>query len=124
MTAMHERRSPRLVPFALTGDDAAAQRWLEALDEAGIPAQVHIEDGTRLATGSSMFPTGRIFATAIYIAPECREQAAALLIDLGWDGRQLGGARRGRSLDQRVVVGGAVGVSLLGLVLALLLRGV
>ncbi len=124
MTAMHARRPPRLVPFALTDDDDAARRWLEALEEADIPAELHIEDGTRLATGSSMFPTGRIFATAIYIAPECREQAAALLIDLGWDGRQLGGGHRGRSLDDRLVLAGALGVALLILMLALLLRGV
>ena len=122
MTAMHARRSPRLVPFALTADDASAERWLAALKEAGIPAQIHIEDGTRLASGSSMFPTGPVFASAIYVAPECRDQAAKLLIDLGWDGRQLGAAHQEHALEQRVLVGGAVSVSLIGLVVVLLLR--
>ena len=123
MTAMHARRPSSLIPFALTFDDAAAQHWLEALERAGIPAEIHIEDGTRLAAGSSMFPTGRIFASAIYIASDSRERAAALLIDLGWDGRQLGGGHRGRSLDERIVAGAAIGLSLLGLGLVLLLRG-
>jgi hypothetical protein len=123
MATMHTRRSPRLVPFALTADDEAAHRWLDALHDAGIPAELHIEDGTRLATGSSVFPTGRIFATAIYIAPQYRDRAAALLIDLGWDGKQRGAGQRRRSRDQLLIVAGAVGMSLLGLVLAIVLRG-
>ena len=123
MATMPTRRSSRLVPFALTADEDAAHRWLTVLDEAGIPAQLHIEDGTRLASGSSMFPTGRIFATAVYIAPECRDRAAALLIDLGWDGRQLGGSHRALHMDGRLVAGAVIGISLLGLGLALLLRG-
>lgn len=123
MTTMHAGHSPRLVPFALTADDVAAHRWLEALEEAGIPAELHIEDGTRLATGSSMFPTGQVFVTAIYIAPDCRERAATVLIDLGWDGRQLGGGRPARPLKDWLVAGGAVGVALLGLSLTVVLRG-
>lgn len=123
MTLMHAGHSPRLVPFALTADDVAAHRWLEALEEADIPAELHIEDGTRLATGSSIFPTGQVFATAIYIAPDCRERAATVLIDLGWDGRQLGARHRARPPRDWFVAGVAVGVSLLGLVLVIVLRG-
>ena len=124
MTTMHAGHSPRLVPFALTADDVAAHHWLEALEEAGIPAELHIEDGSRLVTGSSVFPTGQIFANAIYIAPDCRDRAAAVLIDLGWDGRQLGGGRpTGRPRKDWLVAGGAVGVALLGLTLTVALRG-
>lgn len=123
MATMHTRRSPRLVPFAITADDDAAHRWIDALHEAGIPAELHIEDGTRLATGSSVFPTGRIFASAVYIAPEHRDRAAALLIDLGWDGRQQGASHRRPSRDQLLVVVGAVGMTLVGLGMAVVLRG-
>ena len=124
MATMHTRHSQRLAPFALTSDEDAAHRWLDALQVAGIPAELHIEDATRLATGSSMFPTGRIFASAVYIAPEYRDRAAALLIDLGWDGRQLGAGQRGRVRNERLLAGVvAVGLALLGLGFAFLLRG-
>lgn len=124
MTAMPARHPHRLVPFAMTSDDASAARWVAALEEAGIPAQIHIEDGSRLASGSSMFPTGPSFASAIYIAPDCRERAAALLIDLGWDGRQLGSQHPSHAVDGRALVSGAIGVTFLALALVVVLWAV
>jgi len=113
-----------MMPFAMTDDDEAAHRWLQALHRAGIPAELHIEDGAVLATGSSVFPTGRIFASAIYIAPECREQAAVVLIDLGWDGRQLSGGPRRRSVNERAAAVAVAAVGLLSLAVVLALRAV
>jgi hypothetical protein len=115
------------MPFAMTDDDDVAHRWLDALSEAGIPAELHIEDGTVLASGSSVFPTGRIFASAIYIPPESREQAAALLIDLGWDGRQLGGAAHGprsRSFEALVIAAAVAAAGVLSIAVLLALRGI
>jgi hypothetical protein len=114
------------MPFAMTDDDDVAHRWLEALEAADIPAELHIEDGTVLATGSSVFPTGRIFASAIYIPPESREQAAALLIDLGWDGRQLGGGEhrgRGRSFEAAVIAAAVIAAGVLSVAILVALRG-
>jgi len=112
--------SSELVPFALTLDQEAAERWLRALDRAGIEAELRIEDGRALNSGSSVFPTGPIFATALYVAASERERAASVLIDHGWDGRQLGAGHRRRLGDRRTALLGAVVMALLVAVIALL----
>ncbi len=116
--------SSELVPFALTLDDEAAERWHEALTTAGIDAELRIEDGRALNSGSSVFPTGPIFATALYIAASERERAASVLIDHGWDGRQIGAGHQRRVLpDGRTTLLGAVLMALLVVVVALLRDG-
>lgn len=112
--------SSELVPFALTLDDEAAERWVEALGHAGIEAELRIEDGRALNSGSSVFPTGPIFATALYVAAGQREQAAAVLIDHGWNGRQLGAGHRRGLTDRRTALLGAVLMALFVAVIALL----
>lgn len=112
--------SSELVPFALTLDDEAAERWVEALGHAGIEAELRIEDGRALNSGSSVFPTGPIFATALYVAAGQREQAASVLIDHGWDGRQLGAGHRRGLTDRRTALLGAVLMALFVAVIALL----
>jgi hypothetical protein len=125
MTVIHVRRPSRLVPLALTGDDEAAHRWLEALEAAGIPAELHIEDGTRLVSGSSIFPTGQVFATSLHVAADHLDQAAALLIDMGWDGKRVGSAAGARTFDSRFMISAAVvAATLLGVIVTLLVRGV
>ncbi|MBX7110851.1 MAG: hypothetical protein K1X87_03255 [Dehalococcoidia bacterium] len=112
--------SSELVPFALTLDDEAAERWAAALEREGIEAELRIEDGRALNSGSSVFPTGPIFATALYVPASQRERAAAVLIDLGWDGRQLGAGHRRGLGDRRTALMGAVLMALLVAAIALL----
>jgi len=115
--------SSELVPFALTLDDEAAERWAAALEREGIEAELRIEDGRALNSGSSVFPTGPIFATALYVPASERERAASVLIDHGWDGRQLGAGHRRGLPDGRTTLLGAVLMALLVVVIALLRDG-
>lgn len=120
MASMPAASSSELVPFALTLDDEAAERWAAALGREGIDAELRIEDGRALNSGSSVFPTGPIFATALYVPVSERERAASVLIDLGWDGRQLGAGRRPGLSERRTALVGAVLMALLVAVIALL----
>lgn len=112
-----------LVPFALTTDDEAAERWFQALRHAGIDSELRIEDGRQLNTGSSVFPTGPIFATALYVAASERDRAASVLIDHGWDGRQIGAGRRQGRANRRTALAGALAMVLLLLLVTLLRDG-
>lgn len=112
-----------LVPLALTSDDAAATRWIEALQREGIDAELRIEDGLRLNSGSSVFPTGPLFATALFVPADERERAASVLIDHGWDGRQIGAGHRRSLSDRRTALAGAVLMVLLVLLVTLFRDG-
>lgn len=109
----------------MTDDAAMARRWLTALEAAAVPVELRIEDARRLGTTSSVLPFGPVFATALYVAADRRADAAAVLIDLGWDGHRVGGGLRGRALPVHALIGSAVAAMLSGLALAaaMLLRG-
>lgn len=113
------------VPLAVTDDEMTARSWVAALDAAGIPVELRIEDARRLGTTSTMFPFGPVFATALYVDRDRRADAAAVLIDLGWDGRHLAGSLRATSIPTHAVLGSVVAVTLSGLALAasVLIRG-
>lgn len=100
-----------MVPLAVTEDEAAARRWLAGLEAATIRARVRIEDTRRMGTGSSMLPMGPVFATALYVPEDRRFEAARVLIDLGWDGRQVGNVVAGihrRGVPLSTMMGGAL----------------
>lgn len=108
------------------GDLAGA--WHEALLATDIDAELHIRDAASFSPTSSVYPTGAPFVYALFVAQADRERAANLLIDLGWDGRGIGGTGRrrggrasaGGALRNAVLVAGAS----LALVMALIaLRG-
>lgn len=115
--------SSDLVPFALTLDNEAAERWAAALQREGVEAELRIEDGRALNSGSSVFPTGPIFATALYVPVSERERAASVLIDLGWDGKQVGAGHRRGLPDRSTTLLGVVAMALVVVLLALLRDG-
>lgn len=116
----------RFVPLAITDDEVMARRWVEALDAAGVPVELRIEDSRRLGTTSSMLPFGPVFATALYVAADRRDDAAAVLIDFGWDGRRVGrGLNSSGLLPSQALVGSVVAATLSGLALvaSIIIRG-
>ncbi len=108
-----------MVPLAFTEDEAAARRWLASLESAGIPAELRIEDARRMGTSSSVLPLGPVYATALYVAAERRTDAAAVLIDLGWDGRHVSGGLNRRTLPVAALLGGALAATAAALAVAL-----
>jgi len=69
-----------------------AERWADALDDAGIDVFIEITDA-REAWGSSplvgvLGARPMEFVHALTIHPEDRERALAVLVDAGWDGRE------------------------------------
>ncbi len=125
MTASRARSHSRFVQLAVTDDEATARAWVAALDAADIPVELRIEDARRLGNTSTMFPFGPVFATALYVKSDHRVDAAAVLIDLGWDGRRLAGGLRTTSIPTRAILGSVVAVALSGLALvaSLIMRG-
>ena len=77
------------------GDLAGA--WHEALLGAGIDAELHIQNAASFTPTSSVYPTGAPFVYALFVTKADRERAANELIDLGWDGRGIGGIGRSRT---------------------------
>ncbi|MFA7296205.1 MAG: hypothetical protein WC211_03335 [Dehalococcoidia bacterium] len=118
-------RPTRMIPLATTDDESAARRWLGALEAVEIPAELRIEDARRMGNSSSVLPLGPVFATTLYVAAERRTQAAAVLIDLGWDGRQIGAGVGERPIPRSSLIGGGVAaaVGAVALIVAILLRG-
>jgi hypothetical protein len=116
----------RMVPLATTEDEPRARAWLGALDAADIAAELRIVDARRMGNSSSMLPLGPVFATTLYVDRAERERAAAVLIDVGWDGRRIGTGVGDVSISRSALVGGAVAaaVGLAAFALAILLRGV
>ena len=124
MATQRAFRPTRMVPLATSEDESVARRWLGALEDADVPAELRIEDARRMGNSSSMLPLGPVFATTLYVAAERRTQAAAVLIDLGWDGRQIG-PRVGTSLINRSsLLGGGIAAAIgaAALAVAILLR--
>ena len=119
MTAIRVERPAPLVRLAVAGDEDEARRWLDALTRAEIDAELRIEEAARLAAGSSVFPTGPAFATALYVAASRRADAAAVLIDVGWQGRLM--PRPRHTIDPTVAVVGAVVTALVGVGMAVVL---
>ena len=118
MTTQRVFRPSRMVPLAFTEDEGAARQWLASLDAAGIPAELRIEDARRMGTSSSVLPLGPVYATALYVAPDQRIDAAAVLIDLGWDGRHVSDGLHRRTLPLKALIGGAVAALLAALAVA------
>ena len=119
MTSVSIPRPPTFVRLAVAADEGEARRWLDALTAAGIEAEARIEDAARLVAASSVFPTGPAFATALYVPSSQRGEAAALLIDLGWQGRLKPHARP--AVGARAALLGAVATALVGLGMAVVL---
>lgn len=126
MATQPASRPTRMIPLATTDDESAARRWLGALEAAEIAAELRIEDARRMGNSSSVLPLGPVFATTLYVVAERRTQAAAVLIDLGWDGRQIGAGVGERSIPRSSFIGGgiAAAVGAAALLAAILLRGV
>jgi len=89
----------RWVLLAIARDERTADQWQLALDAAEIESEVRIEDG--VLTGRSSVMThvnspvdSQLFAFAMWVPSDRREDAARALIDAGWDGQfgQRGGA--------------------------------
>jgi len=125
MTTQRVSRSTRMVPLATTEDEAAARVWLAALDAADISAELRIEDARRMGKSSSVLPLGPVFATTLYVSSDSRTQAATVLIDLGWDGRQIGHGVGSTTVPWSSVIGGGVaaGLGIVALIVAIVLRG-
>ena len=102
--------------------DVAGERR-DALVEAGIDAELHIEDAARFSPTSSVYPSGSPFVYALFVPQH--ERAAAALIDAGWDGRRsaFGGGRI--PLEPTFLLRGALVALLAGaaVMVLLLLRG-
>lgn len=76
-----------LVLLTAQRDGDLAGEWLDALLDAGIDAELHIEDAARFNLTSSAYPVGVPFVYALFVPRPDRDRAADVLIDLGWDGR-------------------------------------
>lgn len=75
---------------AVAQEVETAERWRDALDGAGIDAQVEIADRQTALPGQSPFTglggAAPGFAYPVTVPAEDRERAAAILVDHGWDG--------------------------------------
>ncbi len=124
-----QRPSSRgLVLLTIQQDADIAGSWRDALIEADVDVELHIEDGASFSSTSSLYPTygaSTPWVYALFVPRADRDRAASALIDHGWDGRSgtmagrqrvdLGFALRGALLS--ILAGAAVVVTLL------LLRG-
>jgi hypothetical protein len=124
MTVQRTSRPSRLVPLARTDDEACARAWLAARDAAEVAAELRIEDARKLGS-SSMLPLGPVFATTLYVSGEQRTRAAAVLIDLGWDGRHISSGLRRTPFPLGAFLGGGIAavIATLAVIVAVLLRG-
>ncbi len=76
-----------LILLTAQRDGDLAGEWLDALLDAGIEAELHIEDAARFNLTSSAYPVGVPFVYALFVPRADRDRAADVLIDHGWDGR-------------------------------------
>lgn len=76
-----------LILLTAQRDGDLAGGWLDALLDAGVDAELHIEDAARFNLTSSAYPVGVPFVYALFVPRVYRDRAADVLIDLGWDGR-------------------------------------
>lgn len=117
----------RWVLLAVARDDHTADEWAAALAAAGLDAEVRIGEAAQL-TGRSSYVLGvnsapdYLFAFPVFVPESQREQAAAALIDAGWDGRH---GQREASRDTRLPLRGALLAVIVSaaVVAALVLRG-
>lgn len=75
-----------LVPIAVAPDQRTAERWRDALLDAGVDTEIHIEDGSHLGHLGSVYgawASGQPFVYPVLVALEDRERAAAALVELG-----------------------------------------
>lgn len=78
------------IRVAATRDPDMADRWREAVEAAGVPVEVHIEDPREALPGTAGVPDfvlGSGFAYGVWVSPDDRVAAGRALIDAGWDGR-------------------------------------
>lgn len=64
---MAVRRAESLVPVAFARDAVTAQRYVDALERAGVEAHVRIEDGAHLAPAGSAY--GAITSGELFVYP-------------------------------------------------------
>ena len=115
-----------LVLLTVEADADVAGERRDALVEAGIDAELHIEDGAGFSPTSSVYPTGSPFVYALFVPRAQREEAAAALIEVGWDGRRSAFAGGRAHVGAGFALRGALIALLAGaavVVALLLLRG-
>ena len=114
-----------LILLTAQRDGDLAGDWHDALLDAGVDAELHIEDAARFNLTSSAYPVGVPFVYALFVPRAERDQAADVLIELGWDGRgsPRAGAMRtsGRHLRNVLIV---AGLSLALVAVLVVVRGV
>ena len=120
-------REPSWVMLAVAREAETAERWADALDQRGIDVKVRIDDAVALTNGSSFWPTAspgghRLFAYPLFVPAEARAEAAAVLVDEGWDGRH---GQSSGGIDPGVILRGAIAARLVGgaVAVVLMLRG-
>ena len=114
-----------LVLLTVERDGERAGDWHDALLDAGIDAELHIEDGAIFNLTSSAYPMGAPFVYALWVPRSDGPRAADVLIGLGWDGRGSPRASAMRvparqSLRSAVIV---LAVSLALVAVVILVRG-
>ncbi len=117
----------RWVQLAVARDEQTAEAWAEALSRTGIESEVRIGDAATL-TGRSTWHAGvnpapdSMFAFPLFVPEHRRQDAASILIDVGWDGRY---GSRGAGVSVTRALSGALFAILVGAGLAalLVLRG-
>ena len=114
-----------LILLTVQRDGDRAGEWHGALLDAGIDAELHIEDAAIFNLTSSAYPTGAPFVYALWVPRADGRRAADTLIDLGWDGR--GSPRAGsmrvparQALRSALIV---IAVSLAFVAVVILVRG-
>ena len=126
-SADRERPEDRWVMLAVAREADVAESWQAALEDEGIEAEVRLEDavitGRSTATTYANGPSvDQLFAYAVWVPATDREQAAAILIDEGWDG-QYGERDSGASMTTSYVVKGTlVALAAAALFVTILLR--
>ncbi len=128
--ARHLPRPAHFIPLAMTDDQAMARGWLDALNAAGIPAELRIEDARRMLATAAVrpmrpLPIGPVYATTLLVLTEERARAAALLVDLGWDGRRVAATVGQHPLTTAAWWSGAAAATVSGLAIVVmaLIRG-
>ena len=96
-----EQRPSRrgLVLLTVQQDADVAGSWRDALVEANVDVELHIEDGASFSATSSLYPThgtSTPWVYALFVPRADRERAAGALINHGWDGRSGTMANRWR----------------------------
>ena len=122
--APHPEAGPGRIRLAVLRDPRQAERWQQGLAAAGIDAHVEIDDAQRALPGETLLPGvmggGQpMFVYPLTVPAADRARAAAVLIDLGWDGRRSG--RRHLDATPTTLLRGAL-IALAAGVAALALR--